>query len=75
MELGRPTFVPVQDIEMGFEKIVKIAHSRGGIILLYDAHFSFYSGSLLNTMYSAACKQRDAISKMKAEVGGSYSLA
>ncbi|XP_034675991.1 protein PARTING DANCERS-like isoform X1 [Vitis riparia] len=29
MELGRPTFVPVQDIEMGFEKIVKIAHARG----------------------------------------------
>ncbi|MBA0746666.1 hypothetical protein Gogos_009164, partial [Gossypium gossypioides] len=30
MQLGRPTFVPVQDIEMGFEKIVKIAHSCGG---------------------------------------------
>lgn len=30
MELGRPTFVPVQDLEMGFEKIVKIAHARGG---------------------------------------------
>ncbi|KAH9781635.1 protein PARTING DANCERS-like [Citrus sinensis] len=29
MELGRPTFVPVQDSEMGFEKIIKIAHSRG----------------------------------------------
>lgn len=29
MELGRPTFVPVQDLEMGFEKIVKIAHARG----------------------------------------------
>ncbi|KAI5605181.1 hypothetical protein POPTR_001G377100v4 [Populus trichocarpa] len=29
MELGKPTFVPVQDLEMGFEKIVKIAHSRG----------------------------------------------
>ncbi|KAH9725539.1 protein PARTING DANCERS-like [Citrus sinensis] len=29
MELGRPTFVPVQDREMGFEKIIKIAHSRG----------------------------------------------
>ncbi|XWS21965.1 hypothetical protein CRYUN_Cryun30bG0103300 [Craigia yunnanensis] len=29
MQLGRPTFVPVQDIEMGFEKIVKIAHSCG----------------------------------------------
>lgn len=30
MELGRPTFIPVQDLEMGFEKIVKIAHARGG---------------------------------------------
>ncbi|KAF8393287.1 hypothetical protein HHK36_021528 [Tetracentron sinense] len=43
MEFGRPTFVPVQDIEMGFEKIVRIAHARG------------------------ACKQQDAISKMKVE--------
>ncbi|KAK4489999.1 hypothetical protein RD792_000653 [Penstemon davidsonii] len=29
MELGRPTFMPVQDLEMGFEKIVKVAHARG----------------------------------------------
>ncbi|KAH7657260.1 RuvA domain 2-like protein [Dioscorea alata] len=29
MELGCPTFVPVRDPEMGFEKIVKIAHARG----------------------------------------------
>ncbi|KAK6276990.1 hypothetical protein POUND7_017313 [Theobroma cacao] len=29
MQLGRPTFVLVQDIEMGFEKIVKIAHYCG----------------------------------------------
>ncbi|KAK3427950.1 hypothetical protein EUGRSUZ_F04072 [Eucalyptus grandis] len=29
MELGRPTFVPVPDVEMGFEKIVKIALSLG----------------------------------------------
>ncbi|KAG6388919.1 hypothetical protein SASPL_150355 [Salvia splendens] len=29
MEFGRPTFIPVQDLEMGFEKIVKIAHARG----------------------------------------------
>ncbi|EEF36870.1 protein PARTING DANCERS [Ricinus communis] len=29
MEFGRPTFVPVLDKEMGFEKIVKIALSRG----------------------------------------------
>ncbi|TMW86948.1 hypothetical protein EJD97_020668 [Solanum chilense] len=29
VRLGRPTFVPVRDLEMGFEKIVKIAHARG----------------------------------------------
>lgn len=41
MQLGRPTFVPVQDIEMGFEKIVKIAHSCGGkkILSTYE-HFN-----------------------------------
>jgi hypothetical protein len=30
MELGYPAFVPVRDPEMGFEKIVNIAHARGG---------------------------------------------
>ncbi|KAK1583909.1 hypothetical protein Q3G72_028106 [Acer saccharum] len=30
MQLGRPTFLPAQDMEMGFEKIVKVAHCRGG---------------------------------------------
>ncbi|GAA0152247.1 hypothetical protein LIER_43170 [Lithospermum erythrorhizon] len=29
MEFGKPTFIPVIDQEMGFEKIVKIAHARG----------------------------------------------
>ncbi|CAH9115920.1 unnamed protein product [Cuscuta epithymum] len=29
MELGKPTFIPVRDLEMGWEKIVKIAHARG----------------------------------------------
>ncbi|XP_010249950.1 PREDICTED: uncharacterized protein LOC104592326 isoform X2 [Nelumbo nucifera] len=29
MEPGKPTFIPVQDLEMGFEKILKIAHARG----------------------------------------------
>ncbi|EPS64286.1 hypothetical protein M569_10493, partial [Genlisea aurea] len=29
VELGRPSFIPVQDLKMGFEKIVKIAHARG----------------------------------------------
>jgi len=33
MELGCPTFVPVCDPEMGFEKIVRIAHARGGTSL------------------------------------------
>lgn len=47
MELGRPTFVPVQDREMGFEKIVKIAHSRGGKFLYSEAHFN-HSVQVLN---------------------------
>ncbi|KAK7263972.1 hypothetical protein RJT34_31572 [Clitoria ternatea] len=29
MVIGKPTFVPVQDLEMGFEKMIKIAHSSG----------------------------------------------
>nr|GEU69790.1 protein parting dancers isoform X1 [Tanacetum cinerariifolium] len=29
MRIGKPTFVPVMDLEMGFEKIVRIAHARG----------------------------------------------
>ncbi|KAK7258176.1 hypothetical protein RIF29_32680 [Crotalaria pallida] len=29
MVIGKPTFVPVQDLEMGFEKMIKIAHSCG----------------------------------------------
>lgn len=35
MELGRPTCIPVKDIEMGFEKIVKVAHARGGKVAFY----------------------------------------
>ncbi|KAD4585751.1 hypothetical protein E3N88_23352 [Mikania micrantha] len=29
MDNGKPTFVPALDLEMGFEKIVRIAHARG----------------------------------------------
>ncbi|GAB2290560.1 hypothetical protein Dimus_024838 [Dionaea muscipula] len=29
IDIGRPTFVLVKDLEMGFEKIVKMAHARG----------------------------------------------
>ncbi|KAI3773685.1 hypothetical protein L1987_48215 [Smallanthus sonchifolius] len=29
MDIGKPTFVPALDLEMGFEKIVRIAHARG----------------------------------------------
>ncbi|KAK1584153.1 hypothetical protein Q3G72_030299 [Acer saccharum] len=43
MQLGRPTFLPVQDIEMGFEKIVKIAHCR-------DRGRKSYSPKLLSSM-------------------------
>lgn len=40
MVLGRPMFVLVQDLEMGFEKILKIAHARGGNILYFKANFN-----------------------------------
>lgn len=30
IDIGRPTFISVLDMEMGFEKIVKIVHVRGG---------------------------------------------
>jgi hypothetical protein len=30
MELGCPTFVSINDPEMGFEKMLKIAHACGG---------------------------------------------
>jgi len=48
MVIGKPTFVPVQDLEMGFEKMVKIAHSSGGrtrifklecFVRIYVSHF------------------------------------
>ena len=52
MELGKPTFVPVEDLEMGFEKIVKIALSRGGKSLFSNDHFNgfFQVVSLSNHM-------------------------
>ena len=52
MELGKPTFVPVEDSEMGFEKIVKIALSRGGKSLFSNDHFNgfFKVVSLSNHM-------------------------
>lgn len=56
MELGKPTFVPVQDLEMGFEKIVKIAHARGGISLVSKAHVSFlFSSSSLTQCSIVQC--------------------
>ncbi|CAM8916302.1 unnamed protein product [Rhodiola kirilowii] len=34
LELGKPPFVAVEDLEMGFEKIVKIALACGGLLFL-----------------------------------------
>ncbi|KAA0037049.1 uncharacterized protein E6C27_scaffold86G001440 [Cucumis melo var. makuwa] len=66
MEIGKPPFVAVQDIEMGFEKIVKIAHSRGG-----SNHFKFWLNTFLNHLQQlyqiTACKQQDIISKLRTE--------
>jgi len=36
-------FVPVLDLEMGFEKIVKIAHARGGKIYIRSLGVILYS--------------------------------
>lgn len=61
--------MPVQDLEMGFEKIVKISHARGGMILI-----SYIYGSCNAQMYLTlaipitVCKRQDAIAKLKAEV-------
>jgi hypothetical protein len=43
MELGCSTFVLVRDLEMGFEKIVKIAHASGGksLTLLFTMFLTF----------------------------------
>ena len=70
MELGRPIFVLVQDLEMGFEKIVKIAHARGGngIFSKCSSKKVIYSDSLIITANIAVCKRQNAISKLKAEV-------
>ncbi|XP_029118589.1 protein PARTING DANCERS homolog isoform X1 [Elaeis guineensis] len=69
VELGSPTFVPVHDPEMGFEKIVKIAHAHGGRMLISISNLRCSS---LNDTYhanhsSAVCKRQDAISMMKNE--------
>lgn len=73
MEIGKPPFVAVQDIEMGFEKIVKIAHSRGG-----SNHFKFWLNTFLNHLQQlyqiTACKQQDIISKLRTEVSVDYIL-
>ncbi|KAM7507451.1 hypothetical protein LguiA_017904 [Lonicera macranthoides] len=45
MELGRPTFMPVQDLEMGFEKIVRIFHALGGKIP-FSKGFNQAAGSM-----------------------------
>lgn len=69
MEISKPPFVAVQDIEMGFEKIVKIAHSRGG-----SNHFKFGLNTFLNHLHLqllyqiTACKQQDVMSKLRTEV-------
>lgn len=43
MEFGKPAFVQVTDAEMGFEKIVKIAHSRGGKAHLCSVKLDTYT--------------------------------
>ena len=74
MEFGKPAFVQVTDAEMGFEKIVKIAHSRGGIrficFVLVNILYGFFSDWLIRfETWASVCKQQKVASKLKVEVG------
>lgn len=64
MELVSPTYIPVRDPEMGFEKIVKIAHACGGkFIKLPTLCFSFPANNYMRTV----CRRQDVVSMMKLE--------
>jgi hypothetical protein len=66
MELGKPTFVPVQDLEMGFEKIVNIAHSRGGKSLLFEVHLNgFLQVISLNKYANCSMQAKGCHSKIE----------
>lgn len=66
MELGKPTFVPVQDLEMGFEKIVNIAHSRGGKSLLFEVHLNgFLQVIALNKHANCSMQTKGCNSKIE----------
>ncbi|KAI5021774.1 hypothetical protein ZWY2020_058504 [Hordeum vulgare] len=54
MELGCPTFVPVNDSEMGFEMMLKIAHARG-------------ASDKSTLVFRSICKQQDISSTMRNE--------
>lgn len=68
MELGKPTFIPVQDLEMGFEKIVKLAHARGGKLITEQKIKKYISLKLRLNVVFAVCKRQNVISKLKADV-------
>lgn len=74
MELGCPTFVPVCDPEMGFEKIVKIAHARGGkylhSFLKFLTHVQLLNRklALITYPFPSVCKQQDIVTTMRNEV-------
>lgn len=83
MKLGKPTFVPVQDLEMGFEKIVNIAQARGSKsaisnfiiqnhLLRYLIHDHVLQCVVRNGLICyvtiAVCKRQDAIAKLRSEV-------
>ena len=75
MELGCPTFVPVCDPEMGFEKIVRIAHARGGKTsiasftkFLTHAQLLNHELALIACLFSSVCKQKDIVAAMRTEV-------
>lgn len=70
MELGKPTFIPVRDAEMGFEKIVKIAHSLGGKTFS-EAHSTvLFLMIFLN--YHINCSMQETRCQDKIEVWGLF---
>lgn len=61
--------MPVQDLEMGIEKILKIAHARGSKTLNLCSWLNeIFEFILTLADFNVVCKRQDAISKLKAEV-------
>lgn len=66
MGIGRPTFVSALDLEMGFEKIVRIAHARGGklpYIKTKGGHFSPFTYGWVDAGYVSSLTGQKCVPK------------